>query len=177
MEADSAVRWDWLLHSPVKFEIDEKKQELTTVNTEKGFKARTKLFSASGCSIAQTDKFVAPPDSLKLKRNIEIPDQWHMTAAYAPSKANRVLAVIEVRDEGETFSRVKAKNGVFGIGDWIIEAELDVSRPAGLRISNSRTDTEFILGEETSTLYDSRNGKWLQQKIRDAVPVVTAVQN
>ena len=177
MEADSTVRWDWLLHSPVKFEIDEKRQELTTVNTEKGFKARTKLFSASGCLLSQTDKFVAPPDSLKLKRNIEIPDQWHLTAAYTPSKANRVLAVIEVCDDEETFSRIKAGGGIVRIGDWIIEAELDVSRPAGLRIANSRTDTEFILGEETSTLYDSRNGKWLQQKIRDAVPVVTAVQN
>ena len=30
LEADKPVRWDWLLHSPVQFGIDEKKRLLTT---------------------------------------------------------------------------------------------------------------------------------------------------
>lgn len=115
MEADSAVTWDWLLHSPVKFDIDDKQNRMITLNPEKEFKARTTLFGTQDCTLSQTDAFVVPPDSSKLKkgRDTHIPNQWHLTAAYPSSKAHRVLAIIQVNDLKEEFEKINVQQGNF----------------------------------------------------------------
>lgn len=48
LEAGKAVRWDWLLHSPVKFQIDEATSTLTTRNK----RADTPLLPA--CSVSRS---------------------------------------------------------------------------------------------------------------------------
>lgn len=83
LEADKPVRWDWLLHSPVQFGIDEKKRLLTTVYPEKKFAAVAQIFSNSDCSITQTDQFVSPPDPKKMRKGRSYPNQWHMTASFS----------------------------------------------------------------------------------------------
>lgn len=179
MEADSAVTWDWLLHSFVKFDIDDKQNCMITLNPEKGFKARTTLFGTQDCTLSQTDAFVAPPDSSKLKkgRDTQIPNQWHLTAAYPSSKAHRVLAIIQVNDLKEEFEKINVQQGNFCVGEWNIEAQLDAGKLAALRITNAKKKVVFTLDDELSTLVDSKNGKRMKQEVGDLVPVVTAVNN
>ncbi|KAA5281048.1 hypothetical protein, partial [Bacteroides eggerthii] len=70
----------------------------------------------------------------------------------------------------------------FQCGDWKIEAELNTKRPASLYIRNSKTQATFSYGKEkpvmngqvyeskdknSSILYDSFDGKWEVQEMKD----------
>ena len=187
LEADEPVRWDWLLHSPVKFKINEKKTLLTTAYPEQKFSSVAQLFSNSACTIQQTDKFVAPPDPKKFKKGMEYPNQWHMTASFEKSKANRILTVVRIQPDEEPLVKLTRKGNKFNVGDWEIMAELDPAQPADLQIRNSENGAVFSLGNEnleingvdyqrkkgSSLLYDEIDGKWTVREMQDTEPQPT----
>ena len=187
LEADKPVRWDWVLHSPVKFQINEKENLLTTYYPEKKFSSVAQLFSNSSCIITQTDQFVAPPDPEKFKKDMEYPNQWHMTAAFEKSTANRILTVIRILSDGTTVKELTRKANYFRVGSWEITAELNAAKPAGLLIRNKENGTIFSLGDRklridgndyqqekgSSLLYDEVDGKWTIQEMQDRAPQLT----
>lgn len=187
LEADKPVRWDWLLHSPVKFEINEKENRLTTSYPEKKFSSVAQLFSNSTCIISQTDQFVEAPDMKKAKRNQQCPNQWHMTAAFEKSSANRILTVIQIQPDGTILKKLTQNGNDFRIGAWEIMAELDTAKPAELYIRNPKTKTVFSFGNQnlniegtdykrekgTSLLYDEIDGEWMVHEMSDYQPQVT----
>lgn len=84
LEASEKVHWDWLLHSPVKFDIDSATATLTTVNKEKGFSSVAQLFSEQEAVITQTDKYAAPPNRADAQRGEDFTAPWALTASFGP---------------------------------------------------------------------------------------------
>ena len=188
LEADKAVSWDWLLHSPVKFQIDEATATLTTHNKRDKYTSVARLFSEQRCTISQTNKFIAEPNKKIGVRGEDFTAPWSLTASYEPCKMNRILTIIQVEANENRMVNIERTGNNFQCGDWTIEAELNAKRPASLYIRNSRTQATFSYGKEKpmingkvyegkekdfSILYDSFNGKWAVQEMKDRPAQVT----
>lgn len=188
MEAKKPVRWDWLLHSPVQFSVNEQTHQLITRNEEKQFTAVAQLFSRQDFDITQTDRFVAPPDEKKAVRGEVLANQWHLTASFTPCKRNRILTLIQVNPDGTKAVEVIREGNHLRCGDWDIEAELDAKKPASLYISNATKQVVFSYGKsslplngktykpvdkESSLLFDKIEGKWQVQEMADRKPQLT----
>lgn len=188
MEAKKPVRWDWLLHSPVQFSVNEQTHQLITRNEEKQFTAVAQLFSRQDFDITQTDCFVAPPDEKKAVRGEVLANQWHLTASFTPCRRNRILTLIQVNPYGTKAVEVVREGNRFRCGNWDIEAELDTKKPASLYIFNAVNQTVFSYGKpspliggksykpihkESSMLFDKLNGEWQVQEMIDRKPQLT----
>lgn len=183
LEAGKAVSWDWLLHSPVKFNIDEPTATLTTQDEKNQYKSIARLFSEQKCSISQTDKFIAPPNEKIATRGEDFTAPWSLTASFGPSKSNRILTIIQVEANGNKAVEIEhSARNEFQCGDWIIEAELNAKRPASLYIHNKNSKTTFSYGKkktvingkvyeckdkQSSVLYDCFNGVWETKEMED----------
>lgn len=182
LEADKAVRWDWLLHSPVKFDIDEATSTLVTENREKNFSSTARLFSEQECSITQTDRFAAEPDIKKSVRGEDFTNPWSLTASFGRSKANRILTIIQVNAGTAHATAIVRSGNSFRCGDWTIEAELNAKRPASLYIHHDKTQATFSYGKDkpmikgevyrcknkqASLLYDVLDGEWQIKEMTD----------
>ena len=191
LEASRPVRWDWLLHSPVQFDIDQKNHILTTRYEEKQFTAKARLFSNYPCTVSQTNEFAVAPDlSLaKADQRDKYVNQWHLTAAFEPCAANRILTIIRILPDGteDTFN-VRRDGNRFIYGRWVIEAEMDASKPASLRVVNTRCNAVFDYGAGdveidgkkyvrkepgSSVLYDLIDGEWIIHEMSDVEPQLT----
>lgn len=182
LEAEKEVRWDWLLHSPVKFDIDEATATLMTENKEKKFRSVAQLFSEQPCSISQTDQFAAAPNEKLAQRGEDFTNPWSLTASFGPGKKNRILTIIQVKAEGHQAVEIVRTDGHFQCGDWIIEAELNAKQPARLSIRNTKNEATFSYGKknpeikgksyscekaDASVLYDRIDGEWKTQEMCD----------
>lgn len=182
LEADKAVRWDWLLHSPVKFDIDEATAKLTTKNEKKHFNSVAQLFSEQKCDITQTDQYLAAPNTKNAVRGEDFTPQWSLTAGFSPCKANRILTVIQVQEDGQHAAEIFRSGNSLQCGDWSIEAELNTKRPASLYIHNTKSKATFSYGKketvingekysckdkEASLLYDIFDGTWNIEEMND----------
>lgn len=182
LEADEKVRWDWLLHSPVKFDIDTPAGTLTTVNGRKHFKSVARIFCEQQATITQTDKYAAPPNQAIAQRGEDFTPPWSLTASFGPCKKNRILTVIQVEADGNQAVEIVKDGNELQCDDWIIEAELDAGRPASLYIRNTRNQAAFSYGikkpdmngvpysckeKDASVLFDRINGKWEIQEMGD----------
>lgn len=188
LEADKAVRWDWLLHSPVKFSIDETTRTLVTRNTENNFSSVAQLFSEQACSISQTDRYNAEPNEKIAVRGEDFSRPWSLTASFAPCKKTRILTIIQVEADGKQAVEIIRTGNSFQCGDWTIEAELDAKRPTALYIRNIRNRATFSLGKknpemngkiyqcrkaDASVLYDRIDGEWKTQEMDDREMQIT----
>lgn len=184
LEAERPVRWDWLLHSPVKFGIDQATSTLITENKEKHFKSVARLFSNQPCNITQTDQFAAPPNQKNAERGEDFTNPWSLTASFGPNKANRILTIIQIEADGNQTVEILRTGNRFECGNWIIEAELNAKHPASLYISNSSHKATFSYGKkkavingkdyqchkaDASVLYDETNGEWKTEEMSDKV--------
>ena len=174
LEASKAVTWNWLLHSPVKFDIDGNK--LTTLNQKEYFCAVAEIFSNTPCTIEQTDKYVADFDTTHAQRGEDFSKEWSLTANFKNAKANRILTIIHVHNtDKHPINIVRLEGNKFQIGSWVVEAELNVRHTARLQISNENNATLFSYGrkeieadgkrfichdKETPILYDQFEDKW-----------------
>lgn len=154
LEASKPVTWNWLLHSPVQFDIAGNK--FTTVNRKAGFHAMAEQFSNTPCDVEQTDKYVANFDTTYAERGEEFLPEYTLTANYRDSKANRILTILRVQDAGKQPLEVtRTEDNKFEIGNWVIEAELNTKRKTTLKINNTKTPTAFSYGKEgIPTLHD-----------------------
>lgn len=187
LEADKPVRWDWLLHSPVEFQINEKETTLTTHYPEKKFSSVAQLFSNSACTMKQTDQFASPTDPKKFRKGTSYPNQWHMTAAFEKSAANRILTIIRIQPDGTPIKELTRDNDTFRIGSWEITAELDAAKPSEILILNAKNGSVFSFGDQnpqikgkdyqrakgSSLLYDKMDGKWAVREMSDREPQPT----
>jgi hypothetical protein len=96
LEAPKAVRYDWLLHSLEKMQIDRKNN---TVTISKG-KAMliVEFLSPEDLLFSQTNKFTPPPPDKSYEGN-PYPDQWHLTVSTKmKSKATTFIVKMKVRE-------------------------------------------------------------------------------
>ena len=183
LEASEPVRWDWLLHSPVQFNINEGECTLSTATD--GYYAMTNLYVNGDIILTQTDQFTVPPAI----SGPEYPNQWHLTAGVGGVAATRYLAVIQVGPigEGNPFA-IRREGDTFTIGDWTIEAVLDVAEPARLQVTHATDPVVFsygddnpVLGDSTymrryaasSILYDETDGTYQVQEVTDREAIST----
>ena len=144
LEASEAAEWNWLLHSPVRFDIEG--NVLYAENPEHGFHARTALFSTDSLEVSQTDRYWAPVNETVAQRGEDFTPEWSLAAKTAPLKKVRILALIQVKDGHMAFDDiVREDTCTFRFGNWTVEAQMDPDRKAGLRISDSVSEKEYIL--------------------------------
>lgn len=183
LEASEPVQWDWLLHSPTAFKINEYEQILSTVNTEKGFATQARLFSSSPMTLSQTNEFRVPPTD---SPNPEYPNQWHLNATVDNSSANRFLFIMQVYDGNLVPAAITRNGNDFSIGNWRINAEMDCGKSPAVHISNSKHEVMFDYGEGdailsdgspykrdkafSSVLYDSYKGIYVTMEQTDYLP-------
>lgn len=189
LEASEPVRWDWLLHSPTQFSIQQEQHILSTTHPTKGFTTITQQFSDQASQITQTDQFVVPPLP---EPSPLYPNQWHLTATFAPSSKNRILTIIQIKDNsnsGES-SNVIRKGNTFLCGEYEIKAILDNSRPADLSVTHQASNAIFSYSPDNPTieggtylrkhpysslLYDISDGRYRVTEQTDYTPVSTRV--
>lgn len=172
LEASEPVRWDWLLHSPTAFEIDTDGQIIYSHNEAKQFVAATQLFCKEKTALSITDRFPVPPAI----SGEAYPNQWHCTAQVSDSRATRLLAIMQVRDEAEGLSVIRQEGNTFRIDDWVIEAELDAATPALLKVKSLTHPATFDYGADGSTvsvLYDETDGGYQAVETDDCLPAST----
>ena len=118
-------------------------------------------------------------------------NQWHMTAKFQPSTANRILTVIRIQPDGQKELKVNRKGNMFNCERWNIKAELDPAKPAALQIVNTKNNATFSLGNNdvkigdttykrlekgSSVLYDNIDGEWLVHEMSDYEPQITGAK-
>ena len=184
LEASEAVRWDWLLHSPVRFQVNEEEGTLNTRNAETGFFAVTRLFGSDDITLSQTDQFVVPPAT----GGSDYPNQWHLTAQIAGRPASRWLAVIQVGEGGDSPYIIRREGDTFEIGGWTVKASLDPSDSPYLEVRHRTDSVVFSYGDESveiggstyqrqsagsSVLYDETEGTYQVTEMSDCLPIST----
>lgn len=142
LEASEAARWEWLLHSPVQFDIDAANGVLITENQNDRTHCRVTLFTSSEAEMAQTSKFLVPP----AVQGAAYPDQWHFTAKIDNKPAARVLAIIQPSNIADEFSEVRRDGDGYAIDDWRVTASLDPAASATLHIENVKTGAVLDVG-------------------------------
>ena len=184
LEASEPVRWDWLLHSPVRFDINEAEQVLSTADEADGFYAVTQLFGSSEMDITQTDQFAVPPAT----GGAEYPNQWHLTACTDNQPATRYLTLIQVCEAGESPYIIRRDGDTFTWGDLTVEACLNASESPRLVVRHHTEPVVFSYGEESpvidgvpylrqeassSLLYDETDGEYQVMEMTDRAPIAT----
>ena len=184
LEASKAVTWNWLLHSPIQFDIEGNR--LITHNLTEGFYSVAQIFGSTTCKLEQTDEYVSAADSTRAQRGENFRKEWTLTANFRNIKTNRILTVIQVQDSGkQPLKVIRTEKDKFQIGNWMIEAELDVRRSARLQINNENNATLFSYGkemikaggknficnnQETPVLYDQFGDTWEIKGIENTIP-------
>ena len=178
--ADEPATWQWLLHSPVEFNIAGNK--ITTHYEDKGgFTSVAQIYSNQIPEITKTNEWFPGGEPSE-----PADKQWHLTANFGACQNNRILTIIQLSDDG-TAEEIWQVNNTFIMGDWTIEAEMDANSPAAITISNSTSGCVFSYGadapmingtpyqrqvEGSSVLYDEVGGSMQVQEISDK-PVQT----
>ncbi len=146
LEATEPALWEWLLHSPVEFDIDAASGVLTTVNEADRRHCRVTLMTSGKADLSQTSKFLVPP----AKQGDAYPDQWHFTASIAGQQKVRVLAIIQPSNISDEFSEVVRDGDSYVIDNWCITAALDPASAPSLNITNKRTGALLDVGTDAT---------------------------
>lgn len=136
LEADSAVTWDWLLHSPVAFDLDPVHGTVNTVSADGRVRAQSRIIASAPYEMRQTEGYLEQPNTAISQRGEDFTPPHNFTAAFGPSKALRVLTVIQVGDGRFTPLAVSEHpDGTYRVGDITIRAELDPARDAAFEVT------------------------------------------
>ena len=194
MEAEKAVKWDWLLHSPVRYDI--KDNMLVTYNEEGGFTATAHVLSEQSCTYSQTNDFTERPNEKLAIRGERLENYWHLKATFKPSKANRILTVITIDSDGREKRRTVhcGETGNVEVDGWNISAELNVRKPASIKITGKNNKSKFSYGnnrlviddgveykphnKDASVLHDYIDGEWKTVEMTDRrlKPIIVATK-
>lgn len=183
--ADEPAMWQWLLHSPNKFDI--KGSKLTTEYEFDGmkFSSVAQIFSNDKSAISEHNQWFPGGEPVQ-----EISKPWHLTAEFGRSAHVKVLTVIQIVDENFDEEPIWQTDNRLLMGEWKINAELSGNAPAAISIVNESTGTAFAygcdvtVGGETyshsqtgsSLLVDTKNGNKQVQEIADMpIPVTRAL--
>lgn len=165
LEASESVRWDWLLHSPEKFDINQEQSSVTTTNKSKNFASVARLFSKQSFSITQTDQFVVPPTKVP---DPKYPNQWHLNATFSPCNKNRILTIIQIVPEAASALPVNSLGDTYTCGNWNIRVPLDSSQPNSISISNPVNTASFNYQTgKPSKLHDLIDGQYQDIEMTD----------
>ena len=93
LEAPEPVRYDWLLHSLEKMEIDKKNKEVTIRKGEAILVL--KFLFPEDLEFSQTNKFTTEP-GLSYPEGYAYPDQWHLTVS-TKNRSKAASFIVEMK--------------------------------------------------------------------------------
>ena len=142
LEARKPVAWTWLLHSHNRMTPAGRNAVAASNGLADG---RMDLFTSSDLELNLTDRFFSPAINWKKRtgpdgRVQEYVNQWHAEfTTPAKSRAQRFLAVFRITPDGRKPLALKRDaKGRVTVGGWTVSAELDVSKPASLSVTDRR---------------------------------------
>jgi len=190
LEADHPSEWNWLLHNDNGFKIYPDKKIIIAGNQVT--KAQVSLYSSSEIEFMVTDQFSVPVENWTKKINEEgdtivFKNQWHFSGvSKQKTDKMRFLAIIQVKSDGSFEQVYSNKNeGVFIIGNWKINAEMNISKPANIKVWKNDNSASLVYtgslinngktyqGKEngSSKLLENIDGKEVFMETIDMVPV------
>ena len=158
LEASSSVKWEWLLHSKSKFNIEG---STFSSRTENGGTAVAYMFCEHSVNITQTDKFIVPPSTIS---GSDYPNQWHLTAIVEGKPECRFLTIVQILDSGKSALNVIYNNGCIECGQWKIDVNLSCDKPEKLLIRNLINGAIYSYGSDNPSL----NGELYHRKYRNS---------
>ncbi len=167
LEADHPAEWTWLLHNDKGLKIDSAKN---TIEAENEFaNALVSLYSSSDLHFNVTNKFPIPARNWNRKVDqegnlIDFVDQWHFSGISQEKKPKmRYLAIIQVNSKtGESNSKeveFDKNTNTYSVGEWNINAEMDVSKSAKIEIFNNSKTAAFTSSGKLLFKNNSYNDK------------------
>lgn len=148
--ANMASKFNWLLHTPGTFNlISNNEVKATTSNAN----AVVHLESSTTLNTTISDEFSYKAENWSGKKVngklVEYSKQWHLNASTETAEKVYILGIIQVDGAGTTANKyTKISQGVYKIGDWELNANLEASKKATLTLYNSKTNTVFNVGSK-----------------------------
>ncbi len=145
LEANQPSEFDWLLHTPGKFsKINNNQIKASTGNAN----ASVYIEGSSPMKIDISNEFRFKAENWSGKKVngklVEFPKQWHMNARSELTAKLFVLGVLQVEGSGFKADKLtKISDGVYKIGDWELNVNLDTSKKGRLTLFNAKTSAVF----------------------------------
>jgi hypothetical protein len=189
LELDHAAQWSWLLHNYMGFKVDSNTHAIFADGETA--KAQVNLFTSTAIDFKVTDSFSVPVNNWTNKINedgdtLNFVNQWHFKGESKQKvEKMRYLAVIQVKPDG-AFEKVisSTDNGTIAVGKWRINANMDASTPALIKVHTIDNTLGFVssgklsLGKNifagkdnaSSKLVEMKHGKWFFKEVSDSMP-------
>lgn len=193
MEADRPVTWNWLIHSPARFELDTAHSGFAV--SEAGARAVGKLFTQEPVHWALFDTMTVKGITWTRRKNANGKyvdftfDAWHLRADNrVKARKMRILTVLHISPDGVAAPQVldyfRDEQGNITVGNWTLKAVLDTAQPALLTAVNKAGTTVFASGggglKTSRTSYEGTpgaaklaeqvDGKWYYAEASDSIP-------
>ena len=190
LEADHEAGWSWLLHNDNGFNVVPEKN--TIIARNEATLAQVTLYASSPVKFEVTDQFSVPVDNWTNKTDeegdtIHFKNQWHFNCVSANKTAKmRYLAIFQIKSDGRFDPIIHGnESGLFTVGDWKIEAEMNASNPAYIAVKKSDNSAKLVsrgdlskgiktytgIGKGSSKLLETISGKEIFQETGDEIPV------
>lgn len=172
LAAKQPVRWTWLLHSYNQLQA-KGKQTLFTSNA--AGESRFDLFSPADFQTEISNEFFSPAVNWKARtgadgKPLEYEKHWHASfETTGKSDAVRFLGIFQIQPghEGISFIHPQMKNGKVQVGNWVIQAEMDATRPPRLEVKDQKGNA--VIYDQTTTILS--NGK-VTEVLSDTLPEI-----
>lgn len=148
LESGKPRTWSWLLHSMKEPVLQTSGQlDLHTGKTD----ARCTVVGTVSLKHELTDKFYSPAIDYK-KKYRATPDQYHINYTTTDKIGSmRYLAVLQLGDKGVQFPEIEqTATGEYRIGEYLIKAALDTSKPAFLEVRGQNSTIYVNTGPDGS---------------------------
>jgi hypothetical protein len=159
LAADHDADWSWLIHSHEEISADSERNQLWC--TTKTAASRVNLYSSGDLDIELSTKFDPEPVNFRDLKDrdgniLEYQDQWHVYGKTSGQTA-RYLAIIQVApvdSKGTLEDLPSVASGKIEVGEWIIHAEMNASKPAAFAITHARDVAGLVYNHGRLTLGD-----------------------
>jgi hypothetical protein len=113
--------------------------------------AQVSFYSSYETDFQVTDQFAVPVDNWTKRTNEEgdtvvFKNQWHFSGvSKQKTEKMRFLAIIQVKPDGSFEQVFSNKNeGVFTVGKWKINAEMNTSKPAYIQVRKNDQSASLV---------------------------------
>jgi hypothetical protein len=166
LEAEKPVTWTFMLHSLKPIEQLGNDWFCGANDKAAGY---VQLFCSSPVIGNVTDKFFGVPVDEENKRGGQNPPNWHVSISTDKKIAStRFLTVIEIapgKKIGDKSKPLKAKGKdrvQLEVGDYIITAELNATKPSFLEIHDSTDTCALVTGQAAQNITLGKENKLAQ---------------
>ena len=155
LEADTAVTWDYLLHTasePMSIAQTKDWTHIRTTNQQGASDAY--LFAPEKLKTEQTDQFFYPAVNW-LRANDKgvfdkLENHWHFTAKSSEQKTYRFATVVSTHEKGNSGIVPEVlPDGRIKVGQWIIEANITTQSVPSFFIQNTKENTQISYQDAT----------------------------